>query len=103
MVASALAERPRYAALTPAELEQALRDLPGWHGDTRRISRTVRPRDLWGLLERVAEAEAALDHHTLVDLDAGTVTFVTWTHVKDAVTPADLELARCIDSVVEGG
>lgn len=88
--------------LAPEQLSAALHDLPGWHGDTRRIARTVEPHDVWTLLERVAAAEADLDHHTVVDLDAGTVTFAVWTHVCDAVTAADLELARRIDAVVDG-
>ncbi|HWH28477.1 MAG TPA: 4a-hydroxytetrahydrobiopterin dehydratase [Mycobacteriales bacterium] len=92
----------RYDPLPPDVLAAALRELPGWHGDTRRIARTVEPDDMWTLLERVAAAEADLDHHTVVDLDAGTVTFAVWTHVCDAVTAADLELARRIDAVVDG-
>jgi 4a-hydroxytetrahydrobiopterin dehydratase len=93
--------RRRYAALTPEQLHAELAGLPGWHGDTRRIARTVRPSDLWTLLERVASAEAACDHHTVVDLDAGTVTFALWTHVRDAVTAADVELARRLNEVLE--
>ena len=92
----------RYQPLAADELAHALHDMPDWHGDTRRISRTVVPKDLWGLLERVAAAEADLDHHTVVDLDTGRVTFVVWTHARDCVTVADLELARRIDEVVEG-
>jgi 4a-hydroxytetrahydrobiopterin dehydratase len=91
----------RYRVLTPDELAEALRGLPGWRGDTRRITRTVTPGDLWSLLERVAAAEADLDHHTLADLDAGTVTFAIWTHARGAVTAADLELARRIDATID--
>lgn len=90
----------RYAPLTDDELVAALAELPRWHGDTGRITCTVTPRDLWGVLERVADAEADLDHHTVVDLDAGTVTFAVWTHACNAVTPADLELARRIDALL---
>ncbi|HVM27740.1 MAG TPA: 4a-hydroxytetrahydrobiopterin dehydratase [Mycobacteriales bacterium] len=96
-------QRPRYTALTPDELAAALRDLPEWHGDTRRIARTVTPTDLWSLLERVAAAEAELDHHTVVDLDSGTVTFSLWTHVRDAVTEADIALAHRLDAVIGAG
>jgi 4a-hydroxytetrahydrobiopterin dehydratase len=90
-----------YTPLRDGELQRALEDLPGWHGDTRRISRTVRPDDLWSLLERVAAAEAEMHHHTVVDLDAGTVTFTLWTHVRDAVTDADLALARRLNDVLD--
>ena len=102
MITLSTTPRPSSVALTPPELEHALIELPGWHGDTARITLTVRPPDLWTLLERVADAEAELDHHTVVDLDAGTVTFALWTHVSDAVTAADLELARRISAAVQG-
>lgn len=92
--------RPSYDPLTPAALAEALKSLPGWDGDTTRIVRTVRPDDLWAMLERVADAEAELDHHTVVDLTRGTVTFTLWTHVRDAVTDADVALARRINDVV---
>lgn len=92
--------RPR--PLSDREVEAALPELPGWHGDTRRIARTVAPRDLWALLERVSVAETDLDHHTVVDLDEGTVTFAVWTHECDAVTEADLELARRINAIISG-
>ncbi len=90
----------RYAPLTAEELARELERLPAWSGDTTRICRTVRPRDLWALLERVAQAEAEIDHHTVVDLDAGSVTFTLWSHVCGAVTVADLELARRLDAVL---
>lgn len=96
--------RPLHAVVGPSELTAALRELPRWHGDTRRIARTVAPHDLcdlWDLLEQVAAIEADVDHHTVVDLDAGTVTFMVWTHACDAVTAADLVLARRIDAVIE--
>jgi 4a-hydroxytetrahydrobiopterin dehydratase len=92
--------RPSYEPLTPAQLAEALKSLPGWDGDTTRIERTVQPEDLWSMLERVADAEAELDHHTVVDLERGTVTFALWTHVRDAVTDADVALARRINDVV---
>lgn len=91
----------RYVPLSDQELRTALHALPGWHGDGHRIARTVAPADLWGLLEGVAAAEAALDHHTVVDLDAGTVTFAVWTHARDAVTDTDVELAHRINALID--
>ena len=92
----------RYAPLSPSELQEALAGLHDWHGDTTRLERTVRPQDLWSLLEQVAEAEAQVDHHTVVDLDSGTVTFALWTHVRGGVTAADRELARRLDPGLDG-
>ncbi len=89
-----------YAPLGLDALASSLRELPGWHCEGgKRLVRTVVPDDLWTLLERVVEVEADLDHHTEVTLEAGTVTFTVWTHVRDAVTAADVELARRIDQL----
>lgn len=92
----------RYLPLGLDDLAAALRQLPGWRCDGVRLLRTVTPAALWPLLERVADAETELDHHSRVCLDAGTVTFELWTHVRNAVTAADVELARRIDAVLAG-
>ena len=89
----------RYAPLGLEALAASLRELPGWRCDGSRLVRTVVPKDLWALLQRVVDAEDELDHHTEVTLEDGAVTFTLWTHVRDAVTAADVELARRIDQV----
>ena len=94
------ARTARYVPLGADALAAGLRELPGWRClDGRRLVRTVLPDDLWTLLERVVAVEEELDHHTEVTLDSGAVTFTLWTHVRDAVTAADLELARRLDAV----
>lgn len=90
----------RYSPLPVEALAGALRDLPGWGLDGFRLVRTVRPADLWALLEQVCEVERELDHHTEVTLDGGAVTFALWTHVRNAVTAADVELARRLDPLL---
>jgi 4a-hydroxytetrahydrobiopterin dehydratase len=89
----------RYAPLGVEALAGALRELPGWRCDGSRLIKTVRPRDLWVLLERVVDVEEELDHHTEVTLDNGNVTFTLWTHVCNALTTADVELAQRLDAV----
>lgn len=87
----------RYAPLTVEAVAAGLRELPSWRCDGSRLVTTVRPRDLWALLEQVVAVEEELDHHAEVTLDRGAVTFTLWTHVRDAVTAVDLELAQRID------
>lgn len=89
----------RYAPLRPEVIESALHELPGWRHSGNRLVRTVCTRDLWALLQQVVEVEEELDHHTDVTLDEGAVTFTLWTHVRDAVTLADLELARRLELI----
>lgn len=93
----------RYAPLGLDALTSALHELHGWHCEGgKRLVRTVVPKDLWVLLEEVVDVEGDLDHHTEVTLEDGAVTFTLWTHVRDAVTAADVELARRIDQLAEG-
>ena len=93
------ARTARYAPLGVEALAGALKELPGWRCDGSRLVKTVRPRDLWSLLERVVDVEEELDHHTEVTLEGGSVTFTLWTHVRNAVTAADVELAQRLDQV----
>ena len=89
----------RYAPLTVEALAAGLRELPGWRCDGSRLVRTLRTVDVWNLLERVVDVEEELDHHADVTLENGCVTFTLWTHVRDAVTAADLELAQRLEQV----
>ncbi len=74
--------------------------LPGWTGDTRRLVCTAVVRYPDALLEAVAAVEADLDHHAAVSRAGSAVTFTVWTHVRDAVTAADVELAQRISELV---
>ena len=90
----------RYAPLTPEQLAGALRPLPHWRCDGHRLVRSVTPHDVWSLLADVVALEEELDHHTVVDLDRGTVVFTVWTHVRDCLTMADLELADRLEALL---
>lgn len=90
----------RYSPLTVEQLAGALRPLPQWRCDGSRLIRRVAPADLWGLLADVVALEEELDHHTVVDLDAGTLVFTVWTHARDSVTMADVELADRLEALL---
>lgn len=90
----------RYATLDLELLAEALRELPEWRVSGGRLLRTVRTPALWPLLEQVRDVEEELDHHAVVSLEAGSVTFGLWTHVRGAVTRADVDLAQRIEDLV---
>ena len=90
----------RYRPLTAAEVAAVLPALPGWSGDTQRLVCTAVVRDPDALLEQVAEVEAELDHHAQVERTGPAVVFTVWTHVRDAVTESDVELAQRISGLV---
>ncbi len=91
----------RYATLSVEALADALRALPGWSLSGEHLVRTVRAMDPWRLLERVQRVEDELDHHSVVTLDAGAVTFSVWTHVRPGLTTVDVELAHRIEQVAD--
>ena len=99
-MATSTVSRHRYDVLPLEELAAALRHLPQWRYEHRRLVRTVPTTDPWPLLEAVCSVECALDHHTVATLDAGVVVLEVWTHVRDAVTAADLELARRVEELL---
>lgn len=90
--------RPVRTPLTADELAAALRDLPHWSGDLRRLSRTVVLDD--AARARIAAAADALDHHPVLEPVEGGSRLVLWTHVRDAVTELDVALARRIDELL---
>jgi 4a-hydroxytetrahydrobiopterin dehydratase len=89
-----------YAVLSADELAKALPSLPGWRFDGGRLLRTVEGAEVWTLLERVSEVERELDHHSVVTLERGRLTFSVWTHVRPGLTAVDLALARRIDQLL---
>lgn len=88
--------------LDAAALEHALSDLHGWSGDTGGITRTVEAESFpaaIALVDRVAEAAEAADHHPDIDIRWRTVTFSLSTHSEGGVTSKDTSLAAVIDEL----
>jgi 4a-hydroxytetrahydrobiopterin dehydratase len=88
--------------LSAEQLAAALAELPGWSGDPTGITRTVEaPSFLDGirLVDAVAQAAEAADHHPDIDIRWRTVVFRLATHSAGGVTEADLSLARSINSL----
>jgi 4a-hydroxytetrahydrobiopterin dehydratase len=90
--------------LTAEQLAAALAELPSWDGDTGGISRSVTaPSFIDGirLVDEVAVAAEAADHHPDIDIRWRTVTFRLATHSAGGVTENDLSLARTIDTLAD--
>ena len=89
------------ALLPSEEIDQALAgDLCAWSQSGQAITREVRARSFPEgivLVQRVAEAAEAMDHHPDIDIRFTAVTFTLSTHSAGGITAKDLELAGQID------
>jgi 4a-hydroxytetrahydrobiopterin dehydratase len=91
--------------LTAAEMAAGLAELPGWSGDSAGIERALSaPTVLDGirLVDAVAAAAEAADHHPDIDIRWRTVTFRLSTHSKGGVTDLDIALASEINRLAAG-
>ncbi len=88
------------------EIDRALAgDLSAWHQEGDAITRAVQARSfLEGitLVQRVAEAAEAMNHHPDIDIRYTTVTFTLSTHSEGGLTAKDLDLAGQIDRLAAG-
>jgi 4a-hydroxytetrahydrobiopterin dehydratase len=93
---------PYATPLTAEEADDALRRLPEWTRDGEWISRTVELamfRGAIALVNAVADAAEAADHHPNIDIRWRRVTFRLTTHAAKALTARDVELASVIDEL----
>jgi 4a-hydroxytetrahydrobiopterin dehydratase len=92
-----------YAPLLPdAEITEGLAALTDWRREGDTIVRTVRcPTFLEaiGLVNRVAEAAEAADHHPDILINWRRVTFTLTTHAAGGLSAKDLAMAATIDKL----
>jgi 4a-hydroxytetrahydrobiopterin dehydratase len=98
---------PYAPPLSDTQIEEALQRLAGWQRDGATISRTLRcpsfPAAI-ALVDRVAEAAEAADHHPEILIRWRRVTFTLTTHAAGGLTHRDMDLAAAIDALAaEGG
>jgi 4a-hydroxytetrahydrobiopterin dehydratase len=89
--------------LPDEEVDRALAgDLSAWSREGDALTRTVKaPTFLDGvtLVQRVAEAAEAMNHHPDIDIRYTTLRFTLSTHSEGGLTVKDLELASVIDDL----
>ncbi|MEV4428565.1 4a-hydroxytetrahydrobiopterin dehydratase [Streptomyces sp. R-07] len=92
--------------LSQKEIEDRLRELPGWSVDTDRLTRTYRLGDHFAataLVVHVAQIQQELDHHSDLTLGYNTVALAVNTHsAGGAVTEKDFELADRVERIAPG-
>lgn len=89
--------------LDQAAIDAALAGLDGWSGGPDGITRTAElpsfPAAI-AVVDRVAEAAEAADHHPDIDIRWRTLTFACATHSAGGVTAKDVDLAGTIDRII---
>jgi len=89
--------------LDQGAIDGALAGLDGWSGGPDGITRTAElssfPTAI-AVVDRVAEAAEAADHHPDIDIRWRTLTFTLATHSAGGVTAKDLDMAARIDDII---
>ncbi|MEV4945396.1 4a-hydroxytetrahydrobiopterin dehydratase [Streptomyces sp. NPDC053755] len=92
--------------LSQKEIEDRLRELPGWSLTDDRITRTYRLGDHFAataLVVHVARIQQELNHHSDLTLGYNTVAVSVNTHSAGGViTEKDFELAERVEAVAPG-
>ncbi|MGW7367085.1 4a-hydroxytetrahydrobiopterin dehydratase [Streptomyces sp. NPDC054841] len=88
--------------LSQKEIEDRLRELPGWSQEGDRIARTYRLGTHFAataLVVHVAQIQDELNHHSDLTLGYNTVNLTVNTHdAGGAITERDFELARRVEA-----
>jgi len=94
---------PYAPLLSEEEIDEALRALAAWRREGENLVRTVRCpsfRDALALVNAVADAAEAADHHPDIDIRWRRVTFRLTTKAAGGLTGRDVEMAATIDRLV---
>ena len=89
--------------LDQGAIDAALAKLDGWSGGPDGITRTAELSSFpaaVAVVDRVAEAAEAADHHPDIDIRWRTLTFTLATHSAGGVTGKDVDMAGRIDDIV---
>jgi 4a-hydroxytetrahydrobiopterin dehydratase len=87
---------------TDAEIEKALRQLPGWKREGDILSKSFEFKDFkeaWAFMSKVAVAAEAMDHHPEWTNVYNKVQIGLSTHDSGGITAADFKLAKQIEEL----
>ncbi|HEY3155958.1 MAG TPA: 4a-hydroxytetrahydrobiopterin dehydratase [Candidatus Eisenbacteria bacterium] len=88
--------------LPQAELDRALRDLPGWTVKDGAITKTFKhdsfPEAIV-FVNAVAHLAELANHHPDIDIRYSNITLALVTHDQGGITDKDVELARRIEEI----
>jgi 4a-hydroxytetrahydrobiopterin dehydratase len=88
------------AKLSPEQITEKLKTLPGWERKGEAIAKQYKFKEFMGgirFLNRIAEAAEQMDHHPDVTINYNRITFTLSTHDQGGVTEKDIKLAEAIE------
>ncbi|MEU2230487.1 MULTISPECIES: 4a-hydroxytetrahydrobiopterin dehydratase [Streptomyces] len=91
--------------LSQKEIEDRLRELPGWSVQEDRLARNYRFDDHFAataLVVHVAQIQQELNHHSDLTLGYDTVALAVSTHSVGGITEKDFELADRVERIAPG-
>ncbi|MFI9587594.1 4a-hydroxytetrahydrobiopterin dehydratase [Streptomyces sp. NPDC052236] len=92
--------------LSQKEIEDQLRELPGWAQEGDRIARVYRLSTHFAataMVVHIAQIQEELNHHSDVTLGYNTLTLSVNTHdAGGAVTEKDFQLAQHVEAIAAG-
>ncbi|MFF9199049.1 4a-hydroxytetrahydrobiopterin dehydratase [Streptomyces sp. NPDC014779] len=91
--------------LSQKEIEDRLRELPGWSLDGDRITRDYELADHFAataLVVHVSQIQQELNHHSDLTLGYKSVALAVHTHSAGGITEKDFELAARVEAVAPG-
>ncbi|GGT56649.1 4a-hydroxytetrahydrobiopterin dehydratase [Streptomyces purpureus] len=91
--------------LSQKEIEDRLRELPGWSLDGDRIARTYRLGTHFAataLVVHVAQIQEELNHHSDLTLGYNTVALAVNSHDVGGITERDFALAHRVEEAAPG-
>ena len=96
---------PYAPLLTDAEIDDRLRQLPGWQREGDWIIRTVRCpsfRAAIDLVNRAADVAEAADHHPDIEIVWRRVTFRLTTKAAGGLSQKDFDMASQLEALARG-
>ncbi|AJF68135.1 4a-hydroxytetrahydrobiopterin dehydratase [Streptomyces vietnamensis] len=91
--------------LSQKEIEDRLRELPGWSVHEDRLARNYRFEDHFAataFVIHVAQIQQELNHHSDLTLGYDTVALAVSTHSVGGITEKDFELADRVEGIAPG-
>ncbi len=89
------------AKLSPEQISERLKTLPGWELKGDAIAKRFKFKEfLDGIrfVNRIAEMAEAMDHHPDITINYTRITFSCTTHDQGGITEKDFKLATAIES-----